>query len=175
MLKMAKRLVLGDFVSPITTKDDGRRDYFTVKDFMDTYPQFVTYKKAENLSQRTLDDYDRCHKYMCNYIEEWYSDTLVRYDINLIRSYISWMLERVSPNTVNIRIRYLKVYLKFLEEEGYVKDSINHRVKKVKEVKNEKKPLGKHPMWESLAFPIDYINRPSEADSYETTDYRLWH
>lgn len=138
---MAKRLILENYVSPITTKDDGKRDYFTVKDFMETYPQFITYKKAENLSKRTLDDYERCHKYMSNYIEEWYSDTLVRYDINLIRSYISWMLERVSPTTVNIRIRYLKVYLKFLEEERYVKDSINHRVKKVKEVKNEKKPL----------------------------------
>ena len=51
---MAKRLMLGDFISPITTKDDGRRDYFTVKDFMETYLQFVAYKKAENLAQRHL-------------------------------------------------------------------------------------------------------------------------
>ncbi|MFL0195712.1 hypothetical protein ACJDU8_09080 [Clostridium sp. WILCCON 0269] len=51
------------------------------------------------------------------------------------------MLEKVSPNTVNIRIRYLKVYLQFLEQEGYVKERINERVKKVREVKNEKQPL----------------------------------
>ncbi len=137
---MAKRLTLTNSNTPITL-EGVKKDYFTIQDFINTYEDFLVYKKAENLAERTLADYHRCHKYMVDYIYEWYSDTDIRYDINLHRSYISWMLERVQASTVNIRIRYLKVYLKFLEEEGYVNDSINHRVKKVKQVVNEKKPL----------------------------------
>lgn len=133
--------MLGNYVTPITTSDEIKRDYFTVQDFIDTFDAFIIYKKAENLSDRTITDYTRLHNYMTNWIKEWYSDTLVRYDIMLLKSYINWMLEQVQPSTVNIRIRYLKVYLKFLEEEGYVKESINHRIKKVKEVRNEKLPL----------------------------------
>lgn len=138
---MAKRLMLNNSFSPIGDETEIKATYFTVQDFMDKQQDFLIYKRSQNLAPRSLYDYDRCFLYMNNYINEVYSDKSVRYDINLIRSYISFMLENVSPNTVNIRIRYLKVYLQFLEHEGYVKDRINERVKKVREVKNEKEPL----------------------------------
>lgn len=138
---MAKRLMLNNSFSPIGDETEIKATYFTVQDFMDKQKDFLIYKRSQNLAPRSLYDYDRCFLYMNNYVNEVYSDKSVRYDINLIRSYISFMLENVSPNTVNIRIRYLKVYLQFLEQEGYVKDRINERVKKVREVKNEKEPL----------------------------------
>lgn len=138
---MAKRLMLNNSFNPIGDEAEVKATYFTVQDFMDKQKDFIIYKRSQNLAPRSLYDYDRCFLYMNNYINEVYSDKSVRYDINLIRSYISFMLENVSPNTVNIRIRYLKVYLQFLEHEGYVKDRINERVKKVREVKNEKEPL----------------------------------
>ncbi|WP_368488782.1 tyrosine-type recombinase/integrase [Clostridium sp. BJN0013] len=141
---MAKRLQLTEKVTPIgveTEVKELRTIYFTIQDFMNKQNEFLIYKRSQNLSPRSMYDYDRSFLYLNNYINEVYSDKQIRYDITLIRGYISYMLEKVSPNTVNIRIRYLKVYLQFLEQEGYVKERINERVKKVREVKNEKQPL----------------------------------
>lgn len=138
---MAKRLQLTKNVTPIGFDKEVTAERFSVKDFIERQKDFIIYKRSQNLSARTLYDYDRAFLYMNNYINEYYSDTTIRYDITLIRGYISFMLEKVSPNTTNIRIRYLKVYLAFLEDEGFVKDRINERVKKVREVKNEKQPL----------------------------------
>jgi integrase/recombinase XerD len=138
---MAKRLQLTKNVTPIGFDNEVTAECFSVKDFIERQKDFIIFKKSQNLSTRTLYDYDRAFLYMNNYISEYYSDTQIRYDITLIRGYISFMLEKVSPNTTNIRIRYLKVYLAFLEDEGFVKDRINERVKKVREVKNEKQPL----------------------------------
>ncbi|WP_411682583.1 tyrosine-type recombinase/integrase [Clostridium thailandense] len=138
---MTKRLQLNNSFNPIGTETEVKATYFTVQDFIDKQKDFLIYKRSQNLAPRSLYDYDRCFLYMNNYINENYSDTAIRYDITLIRGYISFMLEKVSPNTVNIRIRYLKVYLQFLESEGYVKNRINERVKRVREVKNEKEPL----------------------------------
>ncbi|WML37460.1 site-specific integrase [Clostridium sp. OS1-26] len=59
----------------------------------------------------------------------------------MIRAYISYMLEMVASSTVNIRLRAIKVYLQFLEDERYVTEKINHRIKKVKEIQKEKQPL----------------------------------
>jgi integrase/recombinase XerD len=138
---MAKRLQLTKNVTSIGFDNEVTAEYFSVQDFIEKQKDFIIYKRSQNLSIRTLYDYDRAFLYMNNYINEYYSDTTIRYDITLIRGYISFMLEKVSPNTTNIRIRYLKVYLAFLEDEGFVKDRINERVKKVREVKNEKQPL----------------------------------
>jgi len=138
---MAKRLQLTKNVTPIGFDNEVTAEYFDLQDFIEKQKDFIIFKKSQNLSTRTLYDYDRAFLYMNNYINEYYSDTTIRYDITLIRGYISFMLEKVSPNTTNIRIRYLKVYLAFLEDEGFVKDRINERVKKVREVKNEKQPL----------------------------------
>ncbi|UZQ52009.1 tyrosine-type recombinase/integrase [Clostridium kluyveri] len=141
---MAKRLQLTEKVTPIGVGTEVKRlrtTYFTIQNFMNKQNEFLIYKRSQNLSPRSMYDYDRSFLYLNNYINEVYSDKQIRYDITLIRGYISYMLEKVSPNTVNIRIRYLKVYLQFLEQEGYVKERINERVKKVREVKNEKQPL----------------------------------
>lgn len=138
---MAERLQLTEKVPPIgveTEVKELRKTYFTIQDFMNKQNEFLIYKRSQNLAPRSMYDYDRSFLYLNNYINEVYSDKQIRYDITLIRGYISYMLEKVSPNTVNIRIRYLKVYLQFLEQEGYVKDCINERVKKAREVNNEK-------------------------------------
>ena len=130
-------LTLSNPISSIAPK----KDYFTVQDFLDKKEEFFRYKKSQNLSERTIFDYRWSFEKMEEYIETVCSDKEVRFTITLVRDYISYMLEKVSPNTVNIRLKYLKVYLKYLEEEGYVKDRIASRITKVKEVKNEKKPL----------------------------------
>lgn len=119
---MAKRLQLNNSFSPIGIETEVKGTYFTIQDFMEKQKDFLIYKRSKNLAPRSLYDYDRCFLYLNNYINEVYSDTTIRYDITLIRGYISYMLEKVSPNTVNIRICYLKVYLQFLESEGYVKE-----------------------------------------------------
>lgn len=111
---MAERLQLTEKVPPIgveTEVKELRKTYFTIQDFMNKQNEFLIYKRSQNLAPRSMYDYDRSFLYLNNYINEVYSDKQIRYDITLIRGYISYMLEKVSPNTVNIRIRYLKVYL----------------------------------------------------------------
>lgn len=138
---MAKMLKLTEKVSPILEDREQKKEYFTLLDFINKQEEFLVYKRSQNLAPRTMYDYEKNFQWLNSYITDTYADLSVRYDITLIRAYISYMLEMVASSTVNIRLRAIKVYLQFLEDERYVTEKINHRIKKVKEIQKEKQPL----------------------------------
>lgn len=129
-------------VSPKLEDITEKNDCFTLQDFINKQGEFIVFKRSQNLAPRTMLDYTNNFQWINSYIQNTYSDfTDQPYNITFIRGYITFMLEKVSPNTVNIRLRVIKVYLQFLEDERYVNDRINYRILKLKEIYNEKKPL----------------------------------
>jgi integrase/recombinase XerD len=138
---MAKMLKLTEKVSPILEDEGQKREQFTLQDFINKQGEFLVYKRSQNLAPRTMYDYQKNFQWINSYISDTYTDLSDRYCITLIRSYISYMLENVASTTVNIRLRTIKVYLQYLEDERYVAERINYRIKKVKEIQKEKQPL----------------------------------
>jgi integrase/recombinase XerD len=81
--------------------------------------RFMRYKKSEGLAPRSLQDYEEHFGYLLDYI----GGDLRRNEITaeLMQDYKFYMLhdKQLAPSTVNIRIRTLKVFLKYCYNEGF--------------------------------------------------------
>lgn len=103
------------------------------------FHRFLEVKRAEGLEPRTIDDYRVHFRYFSEHAGEVYSDQL---DVGLVRGYVQSMLERgLAKSTVNIRLRTLRAFLRYLYEEGYVDDPIHTHVKTVRQDEPEIEPL----------------------------------
>lgn len=93
---------------------------------------FITVKEAEGLRERTINDYHNHFRYLRLWLEEEH-DQLSLKDLSIthIRGYVSHMKNEVglSPVTINVRLRTLKCFLKFVFEEGYIDDNIAASIK----------------------------------------------
>src|SRR5690606_25879619 len=56
-----------------------------------------------------------------------------------VLGYVRWMKDekRLSPVTINIRIRTLRTFLRWLEREGYLSEPLHERLTKVREPDTE--------------------------------------
>lgn len=84
----------------------------------------------QNLEPRTIKDYYYSFGHVNNWIKtsitDWGERTI---DKQLFTSYIGYLVGKYSPATVNIRIRYLKVFLKWLYAEEFVNEDFYSRLK----------------------------------------------
>ncbi|WP_160910466.1 tyrosine-type recombinase/integrase [Halobacillus litoralis] len=96
---------------------------------------FVTAKKAEGLRERTIKDYEAHFGYFLTWLGE--NDlaqlSITDLTIDIIRGYVTYMQEKpLSPVTINIRIRTLRSFLRFIYEEQYYNENLANRVKIMK-------------------------------------------
>jgi integrase/recombinase XerD len=94
--------------------------------------QFIISKEAEGLRDRTIKDHKDHYRYFKKWIDVLYED-LIPSELSIadIREYVSHMKNELglSPVTINVRLRTLKCFLKFLFEEGYITDNMSPLVK----------------------------------------------
>lgn len=103
------------------------------------FHRFLDVKRAEGLEPRTIHDYNVHFRYFTEYSGEIYSDHL---DVALVRGYVQSMLERgLSKVTVNIRLRTMRAFLRYLYEEGYTDEPIHAHVKPIRQDEPEIEPL----------------------------------
>jgi integrase/recombinase XerD len=106
--------------------------------------RFMRYKKSEGLAPRSLQDYEEHFGYLLDYI----GGDLRRNEITaeLMQDYKSYMLhdKQLAPSTVNIRIRTLKVFLKYCYNEGFINEPLHEKLKQVKEPQERVKSLEPH-------------------------------
>ncbi|WP_411953238.1 tyrosine-type recombinase/integrase [Alkalibacillus sp. S2W] len=97
----------------------------------DMHRIFIRYKKADGMSQRTIDDYEKTFGYFLDYLD---GNDVNRNDLtpDLFLDYKTFLIEKYSPNTVNVRLRTMHAFLKFCYEEGYINEALNMYVKKVR-------------------------------------------
>ena len=98
-----------------------------IQEFLNLYEKFVEQKSLEGLRERTLKDYTEHLKYIKKWLKEdngVYQSDAFFLDVNFVRSYIYYMQEEkhLGNSTINIRLRTLKTYLKWLFDEGYIKN-----------------------------------------------------
>lgn len=117
----------------------------TVKSFIDKQKEFLLTKKLEGLAERTLRDYVNHFQYINDWILQEYceeTDSLNRFvDKGLFTAYIGYMISQFKPTTVNIRLRTMKCYLRYLFVEGIIKEDISAKLKLVKVPKDTMQPL----------------------------------
>ncbi|WP_291578750.1 tyrosine-type recombinase/integrase [Clostridium sp. UBA6640] len=120
-------------------------DRISMHNFIELHEAFIADKELEGLAERTLDDYTINLNYFRNYVEENIQSDLnrVAVDVNIFKNYIYFMLQEkeYSPFTINIRLRTLKCYLRWLHQNNYINENINIKLKLVKTPQDTIKPL----------------------------------
>jgi integrase/recombinase XerD len=123
------------------------------KQLPELFETFIKSKELEGLRERTLKDHRTHFRYFTSFLNNSYSDVLVGVDIttDMVRDYIYYMTKEktlwddhksssykhidkkgLSPVTVNIRLRTLKCFFKFLFDENYISFNPTARIKLLK-------------------------------------------
>lgn len=97
------------------------------------FEQFMFLKRAEALTRRTIQEYYTHYEYLIR----WTGRELTAKDMTteLFCGWIAYMVEEMelAPNTVNIRVRTTRAFLRYAyEEKGWIKEPIHKRFKTLK-------------------------------------------
>ncbi|MFX0560973.1 tyrosine-type recombinase/integrase [Tepidibacillus infernus] len=127
------------FLGKKQVKRKGDKKYSDSKDYKikELHNLFIIAKRAEGLRERTIKDHKRHFRYLTTWMAENIgSDDVVitDLDIQILRQYIDYMQNelQVSPVTVNVRLRTLRAFLRFIFEEGYYLENLAIRIKLMK-------------------------------------------
>ena len=132
-----KKITMDDSLADIRPLEGNeiKTDTIFVKDFLSKQKEFLLTKKLEGLAERTLKDYEKHFQYLNNWILQEYCeemDTTNHFvDKGLFMAYIGYMISQFKPATVNIRLRTMKCYLRYLFVEGIIKEDISAKLKLV--------------------------------------------
>ncbi|RXT03551.1 tyrosine-type recombinase/integrase [Ammoniphilus sp. CFH 90114] len=117
------------------------------------FETFMQAKELEGLRERTLTDHQRHYKYFLDFLTNSFPEIKRGDDItvDVIRNYINcmknekgvwdnheWLAEKhankkgLSPVTINVRLRSIKCFFKFLTDEGHIKNNPCERIKLLK-------------------------------------------
>ncbi|MGG1676690.1 tyrosine-type recombinase/integrase [Neobacillus sp. NRS-1170] len=124
------------------------------KSLIALFETFLRAKELEGLRPRTLKEHRATFKYFLSFLKQKYSRVEFADEVTteLIRDYVFYMRKEkrlwddhtkascqyktdkkgLSPFTVNIRLRTLKCFFKFLTDEGYIQANPAARVKLMK-------------------------------------------
>ena len=124
--------------------------------------QFFYHCRIKNLRPKTLE----CYAERLGYFAHWLSKqdgTLKEVSISLIQQYIMGLLDsqRVSPETINGRIRVYKLFYRFLCENDLIEKSPLETIKLLKVDRKIKKVLSP----EQLSLILKYFNQQSYCGS----------
>ncbi len=110
-------------------------DEITLETFYEVFKEFLAIKKLEGSSDRTIADYQHhINIYFKRFLEiERISETELL-NIGLIRNYIGHMQDKnLKSSTINVRLRTLRAYIRWLSKEGLINNSIPTRFRLVKQ------------------------------------------
>lgn len=124
-------------------REQVKKDGFVIGDFLRLHEQFMTVKKLEGLAVKTIED----HLKFMRYFSDWMKDDVKDYENRFVEKvifleYIAYMYSKgFKPCTMNLRLRTLKCYLRWLYSEKLINDDISAKIKLVKVPKDTKEPL----------------------------------
>ncbi|WP_404814323.1 phage integrase SAM-like domain-containing protein [Clostridium tagluense] len=100
----------------------------TFQDFLELHDTFTDDKELGRFEERTLEEHKINLNYFLKYVKTaiQFNTNYVAVDSRLFKIYLYYMLhERLySSFTVNIRLRRIKCYLKWLYENKYIEENI---------------------------------------------------
>jgi len=101
-------------------------------DFDAAIAAFITFCKTKNLSDQTVEFYERRLKSFAKYAQ-FIGETPSTFSRQTVVAFISQLLQRVKPQTANTYLRTLSAFGSFLVSEGYRSDNPVRGIPKVKE------------------------------------------
>jgi integrase/recombinase XerD len=101
------------------------------------YKVFISEKSSEGVADSTLTLYEEHFRYLSEYLEP--EMPIVNLTPQLLRGYKSWMMDerKLAPTTVNIRLRTLRTFLKWLYAREYIQEPLHDNVKQIREPEPE--------------------------------------
>ncbi|MGE5629102.1 MAG: phage integrase SAM-like domain-containing protein [Solirubrobacterales bacterium] len=128
---------MGNKKISINFKTDMQMDKkISVNEFFQLHEYFLKDKDLEGLAERTLQEYNNNLHYFKKWIDFEYQSKYdcIAVEVDLFKKYLFYMQneKEYNPFTINIRIRTMKTYLKWLYNEKYISADINLKIKKVK-------------------------------------------
>lgn len=132
--KILKRI--GKF-RPCSVRDRDFVDRVGIGEFITLHEEFLMVKQLENSSPRTIEDYKTNFRYFVEFIKSpvRFDQSVWAIDLHIIRSYIHYMMteKQYKVCTINIRLRTIRTYLKWLYREEYLEKDIAMHIKILKE------------------------------------------
>jgi len=160
---MRKKLSLAE-LNPMDSRFKVRGT-LSAEEFIEKQQEFIVVKQLQNLAPRTIKDYYYSFGHVNNWIKtsitDWGDRTI---DKQLFTSYVGYLVGKYSPATVNIRIRYLKVFLKWLYAEEIVDEDFYSRLRLLRVPLDKIQPLSTQ--------EVRKIFKQLDLAKYE--DYRDW-
>lgn len=109
----------------------------TTVDMEGAFEEFISYSKAKNLADATIDSYQRQFKKF----HYWYDGDIADLSEGIIRKYIEDQQKRVSPTSINTALRHLKAMINYWAEQNYcqpVKIKLLRVAEQIKETYTDK-------------------------------------
>lgn len=156
---MARRKLTVSQNSNFSPSIKSDRDIFydlSFDDFFDLFDKFMELKALEGLAPRSLEDYKNHMNYFKKFLSSDQRTELIRcVNIDVFRAYLHYMIyeKEYKPCTVNIRLRTLKAYLKWLFRENYLDSDISNKLRLVKEPIDTIHPLADSDVKKMLKIP----------------------
>jgi len=143
--KSRKRITMGEVgaIAEPLHQEIGQHEGFNIGEFLRLHEQFMTVKKLEGLAVKTLAD----HVTFMRYLKDWLQSEVKDYENRIVEKgvfleYIAYLFQKeYKPCTINLRLRTLKCYLRWLYNERFITDDISSKIKLVKVPKDTKEPL----------------------------------
>ncbi|WPC42913.1 tyrosine-type recombinase/integrase [Clostridium sp. JS66] len=108
----------------------------TISKLSKLHKEFLDDKSLEGLAPRTLRDYKQHFKYFNQYVQYAYRTNIDRIvvDEKILKDYLKYMVneKKYSPFTVNVRLRTLRTFFKWLKDQKYTKENFALKIKLMK-------------------------------------------
>ena len=121
MAKPMLKLNKSNKTNPLYNLSDSLVSDFSFDSFFDVFNNFIELKTLEGLAPRSIKDYINHMNYFKGYMEEQQRTYSIRsVEIDTFRSYIYYMVQekQYKPCTINIRLRTMRAYLKWLYKKA---------------------------------------------------------
>jgi integrase/recombinase XerD len=157
MAKSKIKLNNSNGLDPLSLSARQDKNTITVEQFFILHQQFIQDKALEGLAPRTIKDHITHMQYLKSYIEEVKRSDIDRSSIDLefLKGYLYFMIhdKELKPCTINVRIRTLKCYIRWLYENKHIIENHALKLKLVKVPQDTIKPLCDNDIKKMLLAP----------------------
>lgn len=96
------------------------------------FERFMWFKNSEGLAPRTVEEYHQHFQWLCDYFGQDLSREEMTTEVFL--GWVDFMVheKQLKPNTVNIRVRTMRAFLRYCFMENLIDEPIHERFKPVK-------------------------------------------
>lgn len=122
--------------------------------YTDAKETFLNYCRSKGLSPTTIRWYDFALTRIIDFLEKKYPGiSPATTSIEQLRSYVTPMVDKLKPNTINHSVTAIKTLFKFLHEDNYIDNNPAYRLEKIRGPKLHIQPFTQEQVEALLSQP----------------------